>query len=414
MRYYDIIVRLPTPPTFTSATLPTQIGQRVTLPGTLWVPPSMEKIKDKIGKMPGQASYSSLYDGKHNPSALNVGMDIPLGDAATQAQGAHIRIQGCGLRDISAAPTLVGGTCDVLGGMSEGLDLATATVRDNQPGPLIKGTVWMAYGNKVAQNSWLDLIVMPIPQGIGQKLNITFDWKQGQQLQEALAGMLGKAFPTLTPKWAISNLLVGKSDQHHTNEEFSTFAEWLKDYTAREFPNITTEDGGVYQGVKFLIVGQDILISDDSKTAEGSAVKQLKFQDLVGQPSWLGLNVLQVKVVLRGDITPILTKVKLPPELATNPRARILATEAGQPPPPVGGPSSPLPQTDINTLVQGSYKVLSLHHFANFRQPTGEAWVTVINLLIPAPPPIRPPILPGTPLEVIDPTPKDPRYQPNT
>jgi hypothetical protein len=90
--------------------------------------------------------------------------------------------------------------------------------------------------------------------------------------------------------------------------------------------------------------------------------KQIQFIDLVGQPTWIENKKISIKVVMRGDLK-VGDQIMLPP-------TPVITTADAQ-----SGVHTPL-------TFQGTFTIQSLRHIGNFRQPSGDAWVTVIEALL--------------------------------
>ena len=107
--------------------------------------------------------------------------------------------------------------------------------------------------------------------------------------------------------------------------------------------------------------GMNIIVGDGTSP---TAAPIINFQDLVGQPIWTGVNTIQFKTVMRGDIKPQST-VTLPTTLGSISAAS--GAEAGQ--------------ASASNTIQGSFMVTSERHVGNFRQPDWASWVTVFDAI---------------------------------
>jgi hypothetical protein len=91
--------------------------------------------------------------------------------------------------------------------------------------------------------------------------------------------------------------------------------------------------------------------------------------ELVGQPTWLTINTISVKVVLRGGLK-IGMDITLPQTLVG-----FSGAEAVLPLDAAG--------TDQRTHVSlpGTYKIMKLLHIGDFRNPDGASWSTNIEAM---------------------------------
>ncbi len=126
------------------------------------------------------------------------------------------------------------------------------------------------------------------------------------------------------------------------------FATWLNSLTADII-------GGTYKGVS-IAAQNGVLKVFDSTTPGG--VKQIAFNDLIGQPTWFAPLTVNVPMVMRGDLT-IGQIIKLP-------TPTLVQTQA----------ASMSQYIKNSTAMQGEFQITQLRHVGNFRQPDGQAWTT--------------------------------------
>jgi hypothetical protein len=119
-----------------------------------------------------------------------------------------------------------------------------------------------------------------------------------------------------------------------------------------------------YPGVHMSSFNNTINVWDGS-SAVGNG--EISYLDLVGQPTWLDINTVSIKVVLRGGLH-IGYDVSLPQTLVG-----------------FSGPDSVLPgsaaASDQRTHVSlpGLYKIWKILHIGDFRNPDGASWTTNIE-----------------------------------
>ncbi len=306
----------------------------------------------------------------NDPGALNIEFDMPVSTYAMPQGLQSIRVLGVGIKQISQGALLnpnppvgiPGAGFTLTGGMRPGLPLATAAYQDNQSGVLAQGSVYQAFGNWQGINQTLELVVQPAtlaPQG-----GIQFKWLPGQMLWLAIYAALQPAFPGLTVNVAISPSLVQTTSSSSVNGGYKTlgdFAEMLVDQTQKIGTQVTNNP--LYPGVQIAIAGNTINVYDN--TAQ-SMPKQLKFQDLIGQPTWIEANAVNFKTVLRADIQ-LGDLITFPPGIV---QPYVLTSP--------GAVSPGSPASDASTF-KGTFLVQEVHHFGNFRQPDADSWATTFT-----------------------------------
>lgn len=299
-------------------------------------------------------TYGSLVNGQTLGAALNVELDIPVAALALPAgdSGAFLRVWGISLQEIAQANDLTNKLISVYGGMARGLPLATAA--QGQAGLLVSGYVFQAFGNWIGTAMTLDIVIYAGdgPNGLGDAANprnLVLNWKAGTQLGDAIKSALSTAFPTLKQNVSISPNLVLTSDQVGYFQTASQFAKLVKLASAAIV-------GGTYPGVDILLTQSTFNVYDGTATKTPT---QIKFQDLIGQPTWIASPQIQVTTMMRSDIH-VGDYIKLPPSLTTN-------TAQG------------LAQFRNSSVFQGNFQVTQVRHVGNYRQPDASAWATTID-----------------------------------
>ena len=94
-------------------------------------------------------------------------------------------------------------------------------------------------------------------------------------------------------------------------------------------------------------------------TQQTSVPIQLQFWDLIGQPTWLG-PVVNFKTPMRSDLI-VGKQVVMPAGLnpITTPQSSLIANN--------------------NSSFQGTYRVTNARHVGKSREPSADAWVTVVD-----------------------------------
>jgi hypothetical protein len=305
----------------------------------------------------GVGITSLLPNGKPNPAALNIEFDIPVVNTTpgNQNQAAMLCIYGLGLQAITSAIDLSppNNTVNVKisAGMSKGLPLANPS----QQGLIMSGRIFQAWGNWIGTEQTLNFWFTA--NGVGAGINdgvdnFPFVWLKGTQLKDALAQTLSTAYPGIKQNIAISpNLVLGNDEIGH----YDSLTQ-LTDYVNSISKTII---GGTYQGVKIATIGDTVTAYDGTVAPQKSAIKKIAFQDMIGQPIWIGQGRIQVKFVLRGDLA-VNDTINIPPSFAT--------TSA----------NSQLSFRDKSAQT-GNFVVQTVQHFGNFRQSDAASWNTTVE-----------------------------------
>lgn len=303
---------------------------------------------------------SKSWDSHGDPNALNIELDITVIDADT-FKPAEITIWGEALETISQGTQFINQPFTMSAGMAPGLPLATA--QSSEYGTLIKGYVYSSWGNWVMTDMTLNFVVFPgtAPDPPAQPnaqnpppKNIVVNWKKGQTLSEALQQTLQTAYPDQTANINISSQLVAPQDTIHycgTLEELNKILRPISQQIMIGQQN--------YPGVGLCMQQGEITVHDGTSPP---GAKMIQFIDLVGQPTWIEQKKISIKTVMRGDL-------KTGDQVTLPPTPVISTFEAQQ------GLNTPL-------TFQGTFTINSIRHVGNFRQPSGDAWVTIIEALL--------------------------------
>jgi hypothetical protein len=312
-------------------------------------------------------SHPSGPTGPKDPGALQVEFDIPqVPFHNTNTQG-WLRIWGISLQDIAqsrnfnaAVLGMPGAPVVTKGGMGKGLPLANP----NQAGTLVQATIFQAFGNWIGTNMTLDLQFMPgqglVPPQFGlgpPPRNFSISWKANTALSDAIKQTLNAAFPGVKTSINISQNLTLPNDETGFNGNFSQFAEYVNDIS-RHINNDRN-----YLGVSITWPSDTIVVSDGTQPPP---VKNIAFTDLIGQPTWILPNMIQVNTVMRGDLS-IGDQITLPPSQVTT-------------------TSQSFSQFRQGSAFQGTFIIQRIRHIGNFRSPDGTSWITTIEAVnIPQP-----------------------------
>jgi hypothetical protein len=305
--------------------------------------------------------FSSLDEfGNFNPGALQVEFDIPITGFSSAQSGAYVRIWGIGLQDISQANDLNDFNISIEGGMSSGLPLA----KPEQQGVLFEGYVFQAYGNWMGSNQYIDLNLYSKVGSASDIKNLSLNWKAGMPLGQAIENTMSIAFPGYAVDISgLSPNLVVNADQAGYYATLPQFADFIKRASLLIGP--ATADGSPYSGAQITLQGKKFTVADNHGSWPDSP-KQLFFEDLIGQPTWINANQVQFNCVLRGDLAPLMY-LQLP---------QIGAITG----------SNSLSRFRQRSVFQGPCRILGgdslIRHVGNFRQADAQAWITTVNAFL--------------------------------
>jgi hypothetical protein len=327
--------------------------------------------------------YTSHPSGPYappTPGALNVELDIYQFKGHIIGANSFIRIWGISPLDIGPASLFGGHPMVVQAGMGVGLPLANPS----QAGLLVTGTAWQVFGNWQDVNLTLDIVAV-LPTGVSPPTvpglsppiqNVVLHWPPNTQLSDAIKNALATAYPGYTVDINISGNLKKSSDGSH-------FASsWVDLSTQVHSDSIGIINNPDYYGVYITLEGTKFIVRDSGTGAASgnatAATKQILFQDMIGQPTWIKFNTIQFQTVMRSDIDV--------GDVVALPRAQFTSTPGGF----VQGASSSSAFSDYRnaSAFGGSFNVNNIHHVGNFRAPDGRQWCTVFEaVLIKANPP---------------------------
>jgi len=290
-------------------------------------------------------SYTSFPGGKNDLGALDVELDLPVTVLSTPIGGGHVSIYGVSLQEISQSSDYNGKQIKVYGGMQAGLPLADPS----QSGLLVAGTIYQAFGNWIGTDQTINFFIGPDAGSNDTPKNLVLNWKAGTNLADALTSTLKTAYPGYTVTANIKDNLIQTFDEPSYHSTLGQLADYVSSRTQAMI-------GGSYTGVKIVLKDKEFLVYDGTSPTDP---KQIKFTDLIGQPTYRGPFTISVTLVMRADIF-VGDHIKLPKTLLTN-------------------TSAALSQYRDTSVFQGIFQVLSIRHVGRFRQPDGNSWVTIVE-----------------------------------
>lgn len=290
--------------------------------------------------------------------ALNIIFDIMITSPDVATGGTMLAIYGLPIAALSQSVNLFGASVTLYGGFSGGLPLE----RPEQQGVLLQGTVFNPYGNWQGVNQCLNLIVNPglLTDKNGKPLNIMVDGKRGEGLAEVVRRALGGAYPDAQLDIRISDKLVLPEDWQGVYNRPSQLAIAMKSASL----GLINEEG--YSGIS-LVMQKGIIRFFDNLTTSNARI--INANELIGQPTWIGINKMSFKTPLRGDL--MVGDVITLPDSLINGSQTLLS---------VNSPAAFSAQRDKLNF-SGKFILTSMRHVGEFMNGSGEAWVTIFEAI---------------------------------
>lgn len=304
------------------------------------------------------ATYTSFVQGAVDPGALDIELDITASSFASPIGYATVRIWGVSLQTIGQASDFNGASIKVYGGMSKGLPLATAAFNAGQQGLLCQGTVFQGLGNWINHDQYLELVIATDGGATqSEPANLSYNWASGSSLSDNIEATIGAAYPA---PYGVnvnigSNLVLTELEAgvHQTIQQFTSSVNLLS-------KAINTDPA--YPGVDIVLQGSIFYVYDGSNLG---TTKQLLFQDLIGQPTYIGPGQVQFNAVLRADISPG-DLVMFPQGIQTTQTQAQLGN-----------------QPDDKSSFSGAFTVAMVRHVGHFRGRSGTDWISTFNAYAP-------------------------------
>jgi hypothetical protein len=194
--------------------------------------------------------------------------------------------------------------------------------------------------------------------------NFVFEWKKGQKLEDALAITFASAYAKApkvpAPVFQLEGQYAAIPSGHLA--PYSTLSN-LSDAVQSMTKKASPRGDGVQ--IALLNTGNTILVFDGGGQV---TPKQLQFTDLIGQPTWVDVNVMQFTTVLRADIG-VGSVIQMPQGLQDVPGSVT-----------TGGASFPS-QLKYQISFTQPFIVQSVRQVGNFRDSNGASWATVFQAI---------------------------------
>lgn len=301
--------------------------------------------------------------------ALKIELDIFAYGQAPVSSGSYIRVWGISLDDIGRARDFNGKDLILRAGMGKGLPLANPT----QAGVIVQAHIQQAFANWIGTTMTLDFIVVAgsIAAGTGAAQNFAVNWPAGMTMKQMIENTLKPLYPAAKLVIDISENLKLPYTERHFAATLPQFGNYLLNQSRRIMNtgpalsaawNTAVNAYSKYPGVQLHVDGSTIRVFDGS-TAK--TPKKIDIYDLVGQPTWIQSETIQITCVMRADIKAG-DFVELPPTRAT-------VTAASQ---------SPYATQRQDVIFQGIFWVSQVHYLGNYKDPGPLGWVTVLDAIV--------------------------------
>jgi hypothetical protein len=292
-----------------------------------------------------------------DPGAQNIEFDIMVSGLGqpNDPGGSVITIEGISVAQLYQAPQYIGLTFTLKAGMGKGLPLANPA----QAGLIMTGTVFQSFGNWVEDEMTLDLVVYGGNQDytLDTPGNFSFNLPAGTPIQQGIAQVLNQTYPNAKQVIQIMPGIVFPNAEVGIYPTLRPFAGYILGLTQGYGGNSN------YPGISIALQGGQFFVFDGTQQ---STTVQVAFTDLVGQPTWIDVDTIQITTVMRGDVQ-LSNTMALPKGLQNVPG---LSTVTGQALPA---------QSKYQSTFQGPFSVQQIRHVGNFRSNSGLEWVSIFN-----------------------------------
>ncbi|MHB8388148.1 MAG: hypothetical protein ACYDBH_01045 [Acidobacteriaceae bacterium] len=314
------------------------------------------KIALSGGNLSQPVSWTSHPNGLYSPpdpGALDIELDMLIYPEGTPMGASSVTIHGVPLIDLFQGNMFAGSTMTFDAGMGKGLPLSDP----KQAGRIFQGIVFQSFGNWVGTEMSLDLVPIADIHNSANPAKINFVYQANSNFGAAIQRALEASYPTASSVTVtISPNVVFPFDMAHNSDDLGQFAIYLQNITNGML-------GPTYPGVSLVYQDGEILVSDWSQQTREI---QISFRDLVGQPTLIEANLIQIRTVLRSDIK-VGSLISLPSGAASLP-GFVQTTYASM-------PSS----IKYKTTFSGQFIVQQVRQIGHYRMPDGNAWISVFN-----------------------------------
>ncbi|MHB8914732.1 MAG: hypothetical protein ACYC4K_02845 [Thiobacillus sp.] len=334
MRYYYLQILTP-------VTAPSAAPASATVNGSL----SIDVATPRNARIVKE--WTTHPKGVYDPGAQNIMFDMLITPYSTPTGGQTITIEGVSLNDLQNSVEFTGLQLQLSAGMKKGLPLANPA----QSGFIAVGNIFQSFGNWEGTEMTLNFVVYPS----SLENNLFLFWEAGTSLASSLLDSLNTAFPLIKKNINISGNLVQSHNEYGAYASLDGFAQAVSGITAA-------------LGHEVYITFQNGVINVFDDTYQPPPI-QLNFTDMIGQPTWIEPNIVQVKLVMRADISVGAT-VLMPVGMQSVP-GQVMTI------------GNSLPSgLKYKSSFQGKFTVIEMRHIGNLRSSDGAQWSTILNCAV--------------------------------
>lgn len=300
--------------------------------------------------------YSSLTrDRKDNGAALSVDIDIFQTWYSQPAQNGFVTIKGVNFAQINQSANFNFARIQIYVGMSKGLPYAN----QKQAGLIIDGTILQSFGNWLGNDVSLNLVIVPATYNANQKINLTFDWKKGVSLTDAVKATLKIAYPDIPVNGQFTKDLIYPQNSGGQYKNLLSFSKEVE----RLSKQVIKDEN--YFGAQISSTPSGFLLFDGTTTE--TKTNNIAFTDMVGNLTWKNLVTINAKLIMRSDLNV----------------GDYIVFPKGS---PVLNIVNNFSQYRNNISFQGKFIITSIRHVGSSRQADGNSWCTVVDAVIPGVP----------------------------
>jgi len=310
------------------------------------------------------------FDSVGRSGALDIQFDVQsMGAGLMTADTCTVTIRGLPLSVLVQSVNLYNAIVTVYAGFDKtGLPLARAQAIHY--GMILRGQVFVPFANWQGINQSLNLGLINYTPVIASNDPFFFilAGQQGEDLETvALRGLLG-AFPGAKINTKVmQGLILPETVSAVPYQSLAAYSNAINSLSR----SIANKNG--YGGIK-IYAQKDFVVMTDFSAGIGASVVTLT--ELIGQPTWVGLNTLSIKVPMRADLNVGDTLTLQAPTQASakgpyGAVGAVLTNNAG---------AAQLAAQGITTF-SGNFVISSIRHVGAFRDTSPDSWVTIVEAI---------------------------------
>ncbi|MHA1063410.1 hypothetical protein ACR9GP_05810 [Enterobacter ludwigii] len=332
-------------------------------------------IEDKNGQPVGDAKgyqigpWHSHQQERPLTGALDIEFDIQtLGAGMMAAQSSTLVIRGLPVSVVKQSVNLSECICTLNAGFgSTGLPLATA--QSVHYGLILKGQIYTPYASWQGVNQSLNLGLINHAPVLSLTGILRMDGKRGEKLGDMILRNMKDAYPGKRVVMSIAdNLILPENISSAEYDNMGAYSMAIGSLSRGIMNDLK------YPGIQVYMQKDFIAVSDLLYPLAG-VTHNIALEALIGQPTWEGFNSISVKVPLRSDINVgeglrIASRTDCNIYTPYGGLGTLLTTNGG----------AAMVARMQDTTFSGEFIVSGIRHVGAFRNPSADAWVTIITL----------------------------------